>query len=92
MPDLKSEKIERCIVESRSFIRAANNLRTKVNLFLDEKEKIGVQAEVTKLFNSMQNPTLPCASKLAEAATAAGYIVPQRAAAAIKQAEAYWDD
>lgn len=67
-------------MESRSWIKAAKELIEKLEAeaggsTLPSEE---MQKEVTGLFKSLENPTLPSAYRLRDAAQAAGYQVSQQ--------------
>lgn len=67
-------------MESRSWIKAAKDLIEKLEAeaggsTLPSEE---MQKEVTNLFKVLENPTLPSAYRLRDAAQAAGYQVSQQ--------------
>lgn len=66
-------------MESRAFIKQAATLIDKLNkeVASDTLPDEATQKEVSQLFSGLQNPTLPSAYRLRDAATAAGYTVSQ---------------
>lgn len=86
-------------MESRAFIRAAGELIVKINetqralVSADEHRATRefLQREITSVFTGLQNPTLPSAYKLRDAALRAGYQVSSLVLQKIMQAEAAWN-
>ncbi len=81
-------------MESRAFIRNAANLMVRVRAvtaLTEQDVRSQVQKEVNQLFQGMQNPTLPSASRLRDAVLNAGLTVPPSVAARLQQAEAAWE-
>ena len=70
-------------MESRSFIKAAGTLISKINTNRHligtavelHTQREAVQKEVTQLFSGLQNPTLPSAYRLRDTALRNGFLV-----------------
>lgn len=85
-------------MESRAFIRSATALLGKIQNFTQtagnpEEVKAAretLQKEITQVFQGLQNPTLPSASKLCNAALAAGFTVKPEVQHKLTQAESMW--
>ncbi len=83
-------------MESRAFIRNANQLIKKIETFKNEpadraKSGEALQKEINQLFAGLQNPTLMTAAQLAREATSAGFEVRPEIMHRLKQAEACWE-
>jgi len=86
------------IIESRAFIRQATTLNTRIHLPANgpdvspdsPKIRAELQKELNMLFSGMQNPSLPCASRLATDAQKQGFTVEPRVLHRLQQAESHW--
>jgi transcriptional regulator with XRE-family HTH domain len=87
-------------MESRAFIKNAKVLTDRILGFEITKgalnsEEIAAQTnvlqkEVNQLFQGLQNPTLPSASKLATLAQNRGFTLDAKVRHRIEQAETFW--
>lgn len=86
-------------MESRTFIRQAADLQRRIkdlalaeSLSVDTSQdnRAAVQKDLHQTFTGLQNPTLPSAYKLRDAALAAGYTVDPKILHRIQQAEGCW--
>jgi hypothetical protein len=89
----------RTIIESRHFIRQAADLQRRIK-DLALAENLGVETsqdsrqqilkDLTQTFTGLQNPTLPSAYKLRDAALQAGYTIDPKILHRIQLAEGCW--
>lgn len=85
-------------MESRSFIRAATALIGRINVssigaqtIEEENAKLrDIQKDINQTFLGLQNPTLPSAAKLRDAALEYGFQVDQRMLTFIARGEQLW--
>lgn len=86
-------------MESRTFIRQAADLQRRIkdlalaeNLNVDttQDNRQAIQKDLAQTFIGLQNPTLPSAYKLRDAAHAAGYAIDPKVLHRIQQAEGCW--
>lgn len=85
-------------MESRNFIREATTLIADIDKFSkailsneeEQAQGLALQKRVNSTFAGLQNPTLPSAGKLKQAAIDAGFQVDQRVVQRLSQAEALW--
>lgn len=92
MPDLMSHVKREVKMESRAFIRTAGALitRLKDTVVLNDEERGALQKDIQQAFQSLQNPTLPSATNLAESAINHGFVVDPKILHRLTQAEAVW--
>jgi hypothetical protein len=78
-------------MESRAFIKVATALIERLNRMpahsATREEEQAMQKEVNQAFVGLQNPTLPSAYKLRDAALAAGYNVSHQVQQRLSQFE-----
>lgn len=82
-------------MQSTTFIKAAGELLDRVHSvqgLIDTPDRLrelreSTQRDVSALFNGLQNPTLPSAFNLRDAAMRAGFTVPIHAAQRMSQFE-----
>jgi hypothetical protein len=86
-------------MESRTFIRQAADLQRRikdlalaesVNIATSDDNRAAVQKDLHQTFTGLQNPTLPSAYKLRDAALQAGYSIDPKILYRIQQAEGCW--
>ena len=85
-------------MESRAFIRQATAMVERVEksnigaaTIEEEKQKRDqIQKDLNQLFQGLQNPSLPSASKLAKQAQDNGFTVDAKVRNRIEQAESFW--
>ncbi len=86
-------------MESRTFIRQAAELQRRIkdlalaeNLNVDTSQdsRQQIQKDLSQTFTGLQNPTLPSAYKLRDAAMQAGYTIDPKILHRIQQAEGCW--
>lgn len=86
-------------MESRTFIKQAADLQRRIkdlnlaeNLNVDttQDNRQAIQKDLSQTFTGLQNPTLPSAYKLRDAALNAGYNVDPKILHRIQQAEGCW--
>lgn len=79
-------------MQSTSFIKAAQTLIRKIkdNPMADVETIQEIQREISQLYSGLQNPTLPSASALREAAVSYGYTVDPRVLQRLDQADRFW--
>ena len=70
-------------MDSRLFLKQAEQLSTKLHLTeMDDQEEQSKRGEIQRdlnvLFSNLQNPSLSCASRLAEKAMMCGYTIDSR--------------
>lgn len=86
-------------MESRNFIKQASELIRRIgdmrlaeltNIQPEQDSRQGIQKDLTSTFTGLQNPTLPSAYKLRDAALNAGYALDPKILHRIQQAEGCW--
>lgn len=77
-------------MESRMFIKAAQQLITEMKEGVAPELHESVQKEIGRLFMSLQNPTLPSALKLRDCAVEHGFFLSPRIMQLLHQGETIW--
>jgi hypothetical protein len=85
-------------MQSLAFIKQAKVLTDKLNAFnavvvpAEEELEQGaaLQKEINQLFQGLQNPSLPSASKLATLVQESGFQLDAKVRHRIEQAESFW--
>jgi len=86
-------------MESRTFIRQAAELQRRIkdlalaenlNVETSQDSRQAIQKDLAQTFTGLQNPTLPSAYKLRDAAMQAGYSIDPKILHRIQQAEGCW--
>lgn len=88
VPDLTRMKKE--MMESRMFIRAANELMDEIRTGFEAANRDHLQKEISRIFVGLQNPTLPTALKLRDFALDHGFFVSPRIMQLLHQGETIW--
>lgn len=82
-------------MDSRVFIKQAAALKAKIALMsitsFQPETVAEVQRDLNQAFAGLQNPTLPSAASLCDAAVKAGFQVDARVQNRLKQAETMWE-
>ncbi len=82
-------------MESRNFIKQAKVLSERIRAYEPGDDGVTervdlLQKDITQLFQGLQNPSLPSASKLAKLAIERGFVVEKKVQHHIEQAESFW--